>query len=100
MARYDYSTGICIMGPLAEDPRAPTSVEEAWLLERLYGPAPRWTLSIVPLEELAATPVDPGETLHLGKVYGITVAILTSRTVSHLRVELHGDALRIHEVDA
>jgi hypothetical protein len=100
MARYDYPTGICIIGPLEEDPRAPDSVEEAWLLEKLYGPPQRWILSIVPLRELAEPSVDLGETLHVEQIYDITVGILTSKTVSHLSVELRGDTIRVYELDA
>lgn len=100
MARYAYPTGICIMGPLEEDSRAPDSVEEAWLLEKLYGPPQRWILSIVPLEEFAEPSVDPGETLHVEQIFGVTVGVRTSKTVSHLSVELRGDAIRVYEVDA
>ena len=100
IACYDYPTGICIVGPFAEDPRAPTSIEEAWLLEKLYGPPQRWILSIVPLEELAELSVDPGETLHLGQIHGIKIGILTSRSVSRLNVQLRGDAIRVYELDA
>jgi hypothetical protein len=85
---------------MEEDPRAPESVEEAWLLERLYGPPQRWILNIVPLEELERPSVEPGETLHVEEIDGITVGILTSKTVSRLTVELHGDAIRVFEIDA
>jgi hypothetical protein len=99
MARYSYPTGIWIMGPLEEDCRAPESIEEAWLIEKLYGPPQRWVLDIVRLEELVAPEVDPPEMFCVGRVCGITVGILSSKTVSRLSVELHGDALRVVEVD-
>lgn len=100
MARYDYPTGICITGPMAEDCRAPRSLEEAWLLEKLYGPAQRWVFDIVPLDELRAQSSDPNEIYCVTEVSGITVGILTSKTVSRLSIQLHGDAIRIYELHA
>ena len=100
MVRYDYPTGVCITGPFEEDCRAPGSVEEAWLIEKLYGPAPRWVLEIVPLQELAALALDPGEIFHVEELYGITVGVHTSKTVSRLSVELNGDAILVYELDA
>jgi hypothetical protein len=99
-ARYDYPTGLCITGPFEQDCRAPESVEEAWLIEKLYGPAPRWVLHIVPLQELAAPSVDPGEPFYLTDVCGTAVGIHTSKTVSRLSIELYGDAIRLLELDA
>jgi hypothetical protein len=100
MARYDYPTGLCITGPFEQDCRAPESVEEAWLIERLYGPPQRWILTIVPLWELAATAPDPGEFFLFQRFSGLSVGILTSKTVSRLSVELSGDAIRVYELDA
>jgi hypothetical protein len=100
MARYDYPTGLCITGPFERDCRAPESVEEAWLLEKLYGPPQRWVLAIVPLWELAATTPDPGEFFLLQHFSGLSVGILTSKTVSRLSIELAGDAVRVYELDA
>ena len=100
MARYDYPTGICIMGPMAEDCRAPRNLEEAWLLERLYGPPQRWVFDIAPLAELRALSADPGESYCVIEVRGITVGVLTSKTVSRLSIELRGDAIRVYELDA
>jgi hypothetical protein len=100
MARYAYPTGVLVTGPMAEDCRAPDSIEEAWLLEKLYGRAQRWVLEISPLGELAEQPVDPGETLHVEEVSGISVGVLTSKTVQRLSIELHGDAIRVCEIDA
>jgi hypothetical protein len=100
MARYDYPTGICITGPMAEDCRAPDSLEEAWLLEKLYGPPQRWVIAIVPIAEIVAPAVDEGERYFTAEVDGIAVGILTSKTVSPLSIDLHGDAIRVYEVDA
>ena len=100
MARYDYPTGLRITGPFEQDCRAPESIEEAWLIEKLYGPAQRWVLAIVPLWELAATAPDPGEFFLLQRVSGLSVGILTPRTVSRLSIELSGDAIRVWELDA
>jgi hypothetical protein len=100
MAKYAYPTGVCITGPFEQDCRAPASVEEAWLLEKLYGLAPRWVLHIVSLQELAAEAPDPGETFSVVEVSGIAIGILTSKTVGPLSVELYGDAIRVFELDA
>ena len=100
MARYAYPTGICITGPMAEDCRAPQNLEEAWLLEKLYGPPQRWVFDIVPLDELRALSADRGEIYCVTEVRGITVGILTSKTVSRLSIELHGDVVRVYELDA
>jgi len=100
MARYDYPTGLSITGPFERDSRAPESVEEAWLIEKLYGPPQRWVLAIVPLWELAATTPDPGESFLLQHFSGLSVGILTSKTVARLSIELAGDAVRVYELDA
>jgi hypothetical protein len=100
MARYDYPMGLCITGPFEQDCRAPESVEEAWLIEMLYGRAPRWVLHIVPRQDLVAPSVDPGESFYLREVCGIAVGIHTTKTVSRLSIELYGDAIRVLELDA
>jgi len=100
MERYEYPTGVCITGPMENDCRAPSSVEEAWLLEKLYGPAQRWVFDIVPIEELWAPSVDAGEIYCVTQVSGIEIGILSSKTVWRLSIELHGDAIRVHEVEA
>jgi len=56
-----------------QDCRAPESVEEAWLLEKLYGPPQRWVLDIVPLQELSAPSLDPGEGFFVEEVGGVLV---------------------------
>jgi hypothetical protein len=100
MAKYNYPTGIYITGPFEQDCRAPASVEEAWLIEKLYGPAPRWVLDIVPLQEFVAESPDPSDTFSVTEVSGITVGVLTSKMVARLSIELYGDAIRIYELDA
>ena len=100
MVRHDYPTGLCIMGPFAEDYRAPGSLEEAWHLEKLYGRSPRWVLQIVALDELASPSLEPGELFYLEKISGISVGVLTSKTVSWLNVELLGDSICVFELDA
>ncbi len=100
IARYTYPTGVCITGPFEEDPRAPDSIEEAWLLEKLYGPPQRWVLDIVPLHELSGPSLDPGESFFVQEVSGVLVGVLTSKTVSRLSVELYRDAIRVYELDA
>ena len=99
MARYERPMGICITGPYEEDCRAPSSLEEAWLLEKLYGRAPRWVLDIVPLRELVKPALDPGELFWVAETYGLRAGIHTTKTVSHLRVELCRDAIRVYEYD-
>lgn len=100
MTRYDSPTGIWIIGPMQEDCRAPESVEDAWLLEKLYGRPPRWVLDIVPIE-IVKEPIEPTEGFYyVEEVSGITIGILTSKTVQRLRIELRGDAIRVYEPDA
>ena len=100
MARYECPTGIQITGPLEEDCRAPESVEDAWILEKLYGPPQRWVLNIVPVDELDEKAIDTGESFHLQEVSGISVGVLTSKAVPRLHIELHGDVIRVYELDA
>jgi len=100
MARYKRATGIRITGPLEEDCRAPDSIEEAWVIEKLYGPPQRWVFNVVPLDELTEESVDPGESFHVEEVNGVSIGILTSKTVERLHIDLHGDAIRVYELDA
>jgi len=100
MAQLAVVAVVLVMDPMAEDCRAPANPEEAWLLEQLYGPAQRWVIDVVPEQALKALPVDPGETLYVEDVGGIRVAVLTSKTVSHLGIELLGNHLRVYEIDA
>lgn len=99
MAQLAVVAVVLIMGPMAEDSRAPANFEEAWLLEQLYGPAPRWVIDVVPEQALNALPVEAGETLHLFSDGEVRVAVLTSKTVNHLGIELLGDRLRVYEID-
>jgi hypothetical protein len=101
MARYDGPTVIRITGPMDEDGRAPESLEDAWLLEKLYGPPQRWILHVVPVDETDQfAPDGPGETLHLEELNGLSVGVLTSQTVPRLHIELHRDSIRVFEVEA
>jgi hypothetical protein len=100
MARFAFATAVLITGPMLHDCRAPDSVEEAWILERAYGPPQRWVIDIVPKRSLEKTPVDSGETLQIQDVSGIRVAVLSSKDVSHLAIDLRGDSLRVLEIDA
>jgi hypothetical protein len=99
IAQYPYPVGVRIIGPLQEDCRAPESLEDAWLIEKLYGPPQRWVLTIVPLDEFDEGTVDPGESFHVENIGGIPIGILTSKTVQRLHIELHGDAIRVQEID-
>jgi hypothetical protein len=83
MACFAFATAVLITGPMLQDCRAPDSLEEAWLLERVYGPPPRWVVDIVPRGTLEQTPVEPGETLQIQDVFGIRVGLLTTKDVPH-----------------
>ena len=100
MAQVALFAVVLITGPMADDCRAPTNLEEAWLLEQLYGPAQRWIIDVVPEQALRGLAVDPGETLYVEDVGGIRVAVLTSKTVDHLAIEMLGGRLRVYEIDA
>jgi len=97
MSRFKCPTGICIVGPHPEDARAPDSIEEAWLLEKLYGRAQRWTLDIVPVEELTPQNTDAGEVFWRQTVCGIEVGVLTTKAPYRLHIELVDDAIRVSE---
>ena len=97
MSRFECPPGIYIVGPHLEDARAPDSIEEAWLLEKLYGPAQRWTLDIVPVEELTSQNTDAGELFRRQTVCGIEVGVLTTKAPYQLHVELVDDAIRVGE---
>ena len=99
MSRYECPTGVRIVGPFEEDSRAPESVEEAWVLEKLYGPPQRWVLKIVPLEEFQEEDMEPSETFHVGVFKGIRVGVITSKPIQRLHIELNGDAIRVYELD-
>ncbi len=100
MAYFAFATAVLITGPMLNDCRAPDSVEEAWLLERAYGPPPRWVIDIVPRPALEKVPVEPGEILQVQDVSGIRVGVLSSKDVPHLAIDLKGDSLRVFEIDA
>jgi len=100
MACFAFATAVLITGPMLNDCRAPDSVEEAWLLERAYGPPPRWVIDIVPKPALEKVAVEPGETLQVQDISGIRVGVLSSKDVPHLAIDLKGDSLRVLEIDA
>jgi hypothetical protein len=100
MAYSAFATAVLITGPMLNDCRAPDSVEEAWLLERAYGPPPRWVIDIVQKQTLERIPVERGETLQIHDVTGIRVGVLSSKDASHLAIDLRGDSLRVLEIDA
>ena len=88
-----------ITGPMRDDVRAPQDIEEAWLLEKLYGPPQRWVIDVVSLEKLWKAEIDPGEMFSLLRVDGVDVGVHSSATVERLNIELHGDAIRVRELD-
>jgi hypothetical protein len=100
MACFAFATAVLVTGPMLHDCRAPDSVEEAWLLERAYGPPQRWVIDIIPTRALERIPVEPGETLQVLEVSGLRVGILSSKDVPHLAIDLKGDSLRVLEIDA
>ena len=100
MACFAFATAVLITGPMLHDCRAPDSLEEAWLLERAYGPSPRWVIDIVPRRTLEETPIEPGETLQIQDVSGIRVGLHASKDAPHLAINLRGDSLRVLEFDA
>ena len=97
IAKHRFPSGIMILGPLEQDVRAPDSVEEAWMLERAYGPAQRWVVDILPLRVIDQVPGDSREELHTEDIEGVRVGVLTTKPEVHLRVELRGDRIRIIE---
>jgi hypothetical protein len=99
MAQLAVIAVVLIMGPMVEDCRAPANLEEAWLIEQLYGPAQRWVIDVVPEQALETLSLEPGEQLIVEDVGGIRVAVLTSKTVDHLGIEYIGDRLRVYEID-
>ena len=86
-------SGVSILGPLEGGAWPADDLEEAWLVEKLYGPHPRWVLHVMPLEAFS-------ESFHVEEVCGIHVEVLTQGPIPRLSVELQGDAIRVHEVDA
>jgi hypothetical protein len=99
MKVFAVAAAVLIMGPMLHDCRAPDSLEEAWVLEKLYGPPQRWVIDIVARRSLETLPIEDGETLHIEDIDGIRVAVLTSKTVPHLSIDLRGDSLRVYEDD-
>jgi hypothetical protein len=97
IAQQRHPSGVMILGPLEEDSRAPDGPEEAWHLERAYGPPQRWVFTILPVATIDQTPAETREEFHAEDIAGIRVGVLTTKSEAHLRVELHGDRIRIIE---
>jgi hypothetical protein len=97
MARSKWPLGISIVGPLDYDVRAPESPEEAWAVQKLYGPLQRWVLNLVPVAVLGDV---TRQGFYVEEVSGISVRVLAPAPVPHLCVELQGDTIRVYEVDA
>jgi hypothetical protein len=73
------------------------SLEESWLLEKLYGPLPRWSVLLMPpVQDHLRDPRFP-KPFRVENVEGIPV-VLWSRTDHRLRVELVDDAIRVFEL--
>ena len=95
LAQSKRPLGVSIVGPLDRDTRASENPEEAWAVQKLYGPPQRWVLTLLPLVAFDAA-IAPGS--HLEEVSGLRVLIRTPEPIPHLRVELHGDAIRVYEI--
>ena len=87
------------MGPSPDSTWPSDSLEEAWSLERLYGPFQRWQFVFMPLDALRDTSFSRYRG-YAEEVDGIYFEVLSPPPVPRLRVELHGDAIRIYEFDA
>jgi hypothetical protein len=75
--------------PMAE------SAEEARILELAYGPAQRWVVHIMSRKELDHLCAQHADFLATD-IEGMRVVVVTTTNVN-LRVELHGDSIRITE---
>ena len=95
MAQSKRALGVSIAGPFDYDIRAADNAEEAWAVQKLYGPAQRWVLNLLPLEIFGDT---VAQGFHLEEIGGIPVRILAREPMPRLRVELHGDAIRVYEI--
>ena len=97
MAHGKWPVAISIVGPLDYDVRAADNPEEAWAVQKLYGPPQRWILKLVPAEIIDDV---SRQGFPIEEVSGITVQVLAPTPVPHLCVELVGDTIRVYEVDA
>jgi hypothetical protein len=100
IARCRSPSGICIIGPLEDRVWPSDSLEEAWLIEKLYGPRPRWVLHLMPLDVIGRTPHPSTPNVHFEEVCGMPMQVWTAEPIPRLSIELHGDAIRVCEVDA
>ena len=90
---------IWIMGPSDTNVRGSDSIEDSWLLEKLYGPRQRWIVLIMPLGTLQEHADESGEIYAVENVGGIPFGLVTNKKVTRLNIELFGDAIRVHELD-
>ena len=97
MARAASPSGILILGPVEDKAWPASSFEEAWHLEKLYGPRPRWSLHLTQFERVEQL---PAVHFHAEDIAGISVQVLSAVPIPNLSIELHGDAIRVREVDA
>jgi hypothetical protein len=100
MATFKSPSSVCIIGPLDDAAWSSENLEESWLLEKLYGPKPRWALHLMPLEVLGQKSHLPESYVHIEEVNGISVEVWTQEPMPRLSIELHGDAIRVCETDA
>jgi len=97
IARSNWPVCVQIGGPFDYDVRAPDNPEEAYAVQKLYGPAPRWVLNLVPAEVIGNA---TQQGFHVEEIGGISLLISVCEPVPHLCVELRGDTIRVYEVDA
>lgn len=98
VAREMYAAGVVILGPMGPDCRMPGDDEEAHHLDIVYGPAPRWVLHVQSLNVLDRL----RENAHFLTldVDGLRIVVAGAKLKVTLRVELHGESIRISEHDA
>jgi hypothetical protein len=95
LARSKRPLGVSIVGPLDRDIRASNDPEEAWAVQKLYGPPQRWVLTLLPLEVFGERGALGS---HVEEVSGLRVLIRAPEPFPRLRVELQGDAIRVYEI--
>jgi hypothetical protein len=98
VARYKgLADAVMISGPTDAGYPMAESVEEARHLEVAYGPAQRWRLRFLSLKEFVHLRDHGGTNVHAMNLDGIPVLVLTTESNAKLRVELHGDRIRISD---
>ena len=95
-----FASGVCIVGPVEDRAWPSDDLEEAWQLEKLYGKPQRWSLHLMPPGRREQTRGALGRNVYVEEVDGIPVEVWTPTSTARLRIELHGDALRVSEIDA